>query len=62
MLVLSRKVGGPQGADIILSHPDGTQIVIRLCETNYNAARIGVEAPKDWHISRPDAVRKPAAK
>ena len=48
MLVLSRKVG----ETIIVTAPDGTQIVLMIIEVRGDKARIGIAAPKSYAINR----------
>ena len=48
MLVLSRKVGEA----VIITAPDGTQIVLMMVEVRGDKARIGISAPTAWTIYR----------
>ena len=48
MLVLSRKVG----ETIIVTAPDGTQIVLMLVEVRGDKCRIGIAAPTTYTIYR----------
>ena len=48
MLVLSRKVGEA----VIITAPDGTQIVLMMVEVRGDKARIGIAAPTSWTIHR----------
>ena len=52
MLVLTRKVG----ESIVI----GDGIVVRVLETG-GRVRLGIEAPRDVQITRPDAVKAPSA-
>ena len=48
MLVLSRKVG----ETVIITAPDGTQIVLMLVEVRGDKCRIGIDAPMTYTINR----------
>lgn len=50
MLVLGRR----EGEQIVLAHPDGTEIVLTVCHRDWrkNYVRIGIDAPREWNISR----------
>ena len=48
MLVLSRKVN----EKVIITAPDGTQIVLMLVEVRDDKARIGIAAPTTYTIYR----------
>ena len=48
MLVCSRKVN----EKIIITAPDGTQIVLMLVEVRGDKARIGIAAPMTYTINR----------
>ena len=48
MLVLSRKVG----ETVIITAPDGTQIVLMLVEVRGDKARIGIAAPRTYTVHR----------
>ena len=48
MLVCSRKVN----EKIIITAPDGTQIVLMLVEVRGDKARIGIAAPTSWTVHR----------
>jgi carbon storage regulator len=48
MLVLSRKVGEA----VIITAPDGTQIVLMMVEVRGDKARIGIAAPTSWTVHR----------
>ena len=48
MLVLSRKVG----ETVIITAPDGTQIVLMLVEVRGDKCRIGIAAPTTYTIHR----------
>ena len=48
MLVLSRKVN----EKVIITAPDGTQIVLMLVEVRGDKARIGIAAPTSWTVHR----------
>ena len=48
MLVLSRKVG----ETVIITAPDGTQIVLMMVEVRGDKCRIGIEAPTSYTIHR----------
>ena len=48
MLVLSRKVN----EKVIITAPDGTQIVLMLVEVRDDKARIGIAAPKNYAVNR----------
>ena len=48
MLVLSRKVG----ETVIITAPDGTQIVLMMVEVRGDKARIGIAAPTSWTVHR----------
>ena len=48
MLVLSRKVN----EKVIITAPDGTQIVLMLVEVRDDNARIGIAAPTTYTIYR----------
>lgn len=51
MLVLSRK----ENEQITIT--DGTTVIsVMLCSLRGNRARIGIVAPKNWSVSRPDDV------
>jgi carbon storage regulator len=52
MLVLTRRLG----QDLIITHPDGTEIRICLLSMSGGQARIGVHAPKEVQILRDDAI------
>ena len=51
MLVLSRKIG--ETIEI------GDNVVVTLVRLNGDRARIGIEAPRDVVITRPDAKKGP---
>ena len=57
MLVLSRKVG----ETIIVTAPDGTQIVLMIIEVRGDKARIGIAAPKSYAINREEIQQKISA-
>ena len=48
MLVFSRKVN----EKIIITAPDGTQIVLMMVEVRGDKARIGIDAPTTYTIHR----------
>jgi len=48
MLVVSRKLNERIGIHL----PDGRVIVITLCKTESNQARIGIDAPKEFTVLR----------
>ena len=48
MLVFSRKVN----EKIIITAPDGTQIVLMMVEVRGDKARIGIAAPTSWTVHR----------
>ena len=48
MLVCSRKVN----EKIIITAPDGTQIVLMMVEVRGDKARIGIAAPTSWTVHR----------
>ena len=48
MLVFSRKVN----EKVIITAPDGTQIVLMMVEVRGDKARIGIAAPTAWTIYR----------
>ena len=48
MLVLSRKVG----ETVIITAPDGTQIVLMMVEVRGDKCRIGIAAPTTYTIHR----------
>jgi carbon storage regulator CsrA len=48
MLVISRKTG----EEITLTLPDGRTIVVKVKKIQGQAAKIGIQAPKDIQISR----------
>lgn len=48
MLVLKRKVG----ERIIITAPDGTQIVLMMVEVRGDQARFGIDAPKTYTVHR----------
>ena len=48
MLVLSRKVN----EKVIITAPDGTQIVLMRVEVRGDKARIGIAAPTSWTVHR----------
>ena len=48
MLVLSRKVGEA----VIITAPDGTQIVLMMVEVRGDKTRIGIAAPTTYTIYR----------
>ena len=48
MLVLSRKVN----EKVIITAPDGTQIVLMMVEVRGDKARIGIDAPMTYTINR----------
>ena len=51
MLVLKRNLS----EKIFIQSPDGTVIELMLVEVRGQSARIGIQAPRDWAILRPDA-------
>ena len=57
MLVLSRKVG----ETIIVTAPDGTQIVLMMVEVRGDKARIGIAAPKSYAVNREEIQQKISA-
>ena len=57
MLVLSRKVG----ETIVITAPDGTQIVLMLVEVRGDKARIGIAAPKSYAVNREEIQQKISA-
>ena len=54
MLVLSRKVG----ETVIITAPDGTQIVLMLIEVRGDKARIGIDAPRTYTVHREEIQQK----
>ena len=48
MLVFSRKVN----EKVIITAPDGTQIVLMMVEVRGDKARIGIAAPTSWTVHR----------
>ena len=48
MLVFSRKVN----EKIIITAPDGTQIVLMMVEVRGDKSRIGIAAPASWTVHR----------
>ena len=54
MLVLSRKVG----ETIIVTAPDGTQIVLMLVEVRGDKVRIGIAAPKSYAVNREEIQQR----
>jgi carbon storage regulator CsrA len=54
MLMLTRKAG--QAIDVTL--PDGRIVTVAIQHTQKGSVRIGIEAPSDVQISRPDAKVK----
>ena len=54
MLVLSRKVG----ETIVITAPDGTQIVLMLIEVRGDKARIGIDAPRTYTVHREEIQQK----
>ena len=57
MLVLSRKVG----ETIIVTAPDGTQIVLMIIEVRGDKARIGIAAPKSYAVNREEIQQRISA-
>lgn len=57
MLVLSRKVG----ETIVITAPDGTQIVLMLIEVRGDKCRIGIAAPKSYAINREEIQQRISA-
>ena len=57
MLVLKRKVG----ERIIITAPDGTQIVLMMVEVRGDQARFGIDAPSSWAIHREEIQQKISA-
>jgi carbon storage regulator len=57
MLVLSRKVG----ETIVITAPDGTQIVLMLVEVRVDKARIGIAAPTTYTIHREEIQQRISA-
>ena len=54
MLVLSRKVN----ETIIITGPDGTNIVVMLVEVRGDKARIGIAAPKNYAVNREEVQKR----
>ena len=54
MLVLSRKVG----ETVIITAPDGTQIVLMLVEVRGDKVRIGIAAPKSYAVNREEVQQR----
>jgi len=54
MLVLSRKVG----ETVIITAPDGTQIVLMMVEVRGDKARIGIDAPRTYTVHREEIQQK----
>jgi len=54
MLVLSRKVG----ETVIITAPDGTQIVLMLIEVRGDKCRIGIAAPTTYTIYREEVQQR----
>ena len=54
MLVLSRKVN----ETVVITAPDGTNIVVMLVEVRGDKARIGIAAPTSWTIHREEIQQK----
>ncbi|GEM_PF-2310489 len=52
MLVLKRNLS----EKIFIQSPDGTVISLMLVDVRGKSARIGIDAPRDWVILRPDAI------
>ena len=52
MLVLSRKVG----ETVIITAPDGTQIVLMMVEVRGDKCRIGIAAPTTYTIHREEVL------
>ena len=48
MLVFSRKVN----EKVIITAPDGTQIVLMLVEVRGDKARIGIDSPRSYTVNR----------
>ena len=57
MLVLSRKVG----ETVIITAPDGTQIVLMLVEVRGDKCRIGITAPKSYAVNREEIQQRISA-
>jgi carbon storage regulator len=57
MLVLSRKVG----ETIVITAPDGTQIVLMLVEVRGDKVRIGIAAPTSYAINREEIQQRISA-
>jgi carbon storage regulator len=57
MLVLSRKVG----ETVIITAPDGTQIVLMLVEVRGDKCRIGIAAPTTYTIRREEIQQRISA-
>jgi carbon storage regulator len=53
MLVLSRKVG----ETVIITAPDGTQILLTLVEVRKDKARIGIDAPRTYTVHREEVQK-----
>ena len=54
MLVCSRKVN----EKIIITAPDGTQIVLMMVEVRGDKARIGIDAPMTYTIHREEIQQR----
>jgi len=54
MLVLSRKVG----ETIVITAPDGTQIVLMLVEVRGDKVRIGIAAPRTYTVYREEIQQR----
>ena len=59
MLALSRRVGRSKTADFYLDCPDGTRIVISVLGVRGGTVRLGITAPIEYGITRPDAKCQP---
>jgi len=57
MLVLSRKVG----ETIVITAPDGTQIVLMMVEVRGDKARIGIDAPRTYTVHREEVQQRISA-
>ncbi len=57
MLVLSRKVG----ETVIITAPDGTQIVLMLVEVRGDKTLIGIAAPTSWTVHREEIQQRISA-
>lgn len=46
------------GESVLLTMPDGTQVIVAVHKANNNRLRLVIDAPKDVHICRTEFVRE----